>query len=882
MTDKIMYEYKYYKLEVRNKYELLYIIDDLYKIYIDNFISTLQDSIKLLNIDITNCIQDLEKFTEENETNKIKTKYEHIFNINEENFIMNIYILLNKIISLLDKPINTTHNIDNSHDISIIIKNLNSWSLLLRYICLLLFIKNTNQSIIYLSKIIEYSSIFYNISNIITNFISSNSEGRNYFYIKSLNGGPNNFNVVKTSNLNNYTTTSDIIMLFTKIATNIEDNELKKLFEYIIKNPSNKETLYSTYSTYICNILTTKYEELELPTPETLIEKAPEAESPSLINFKYNTVNIIKNIEELDYLKANYKIFILYFVDEILSEYELIANKTSDIIFAAITKDIITADSKLTPLLNNRIFPSVMIVNKNHTEQPIEYKNDIINNLTLYLKSLKLDTSNIKPPELEPASAAPVPEHKKIHEIYNMKDVIRLSDDNKNILIIKYGGLMCHPCVLMDSPFKLLAEKNTVINYRYCKITDISKNKPKLEELITNGVIVEFDKLLNAGIMQENPSYPFIKINKDNLLYSIKNYYDTSNTSTLDDDVVNYYMKELNILLRNGFSNFDGLTAVNVNLEPAAAPPHPPHPPPPAAPPHPPHPPPPAAAPPPVAAEELLEDIKIVQDISTIHDLKPIMNSNFLVIINFYDYSQISENIKTEYNKIAKMNTNNNIRFYSINTNNVFAIKYATYLKITIFPTVAIFYKGTIITTYDDNSESDLRTILDIIDYKFNKVNEILSKHYLTKLMDEYNIVVVKYSTPWCGPCKVLAPIYEKIARENTNRDIIYTVLNPQEENLNFFLDEYEIKSLPTVIILTKGKEIKRFDGVDENMIEYLTKLSLPAATGGGNNKYKKTDKQITVIYKKKEYTRVIYICERKKYVKINKTFMLLSKLKKV
>jgi hypothetical protein len=51
---------------------------------------------------------------------------------------------------------------------------------------------------------------------------------------------------------------------------------------------------------------------------------------------------------------------------------------------------------------------------------------------------------------------------------------------------------------------------------------------------------------------------------------------------------------------------------------------------------------------------------------------------------------------------------------------------------------------------------------------------------------------------------------------------------------------------------------------------------------GGGNNKYKKTDKKITVIYKKKEYTRVIYICERKKYVKINKTFMLLSKLKKV
>jgi hypothetical protein len=52
--------------------------------------------------------------------------------------------------------------------------------------------------------------------------------------------------------------------------------------------------------------------------------------------------------------------------------------------------------------------------------------------------------------------------------------------------------------------------------------------------------------------------------------------------------------------------------------------------------------------------------------------------------------------------------------------------------------------------------------------------------------------------------------------------------------------------------------------------------------TGGSNKKYKKTENKITVIYKKKKYTRVIYINERKKYVKINKTFMLLSKLKKI
>ena len=50
----------------------------------------------------------------------------------------------------------------------------------------------------------------------------------------------------------------------------------------------------------------------------------------------------------------------------------------------------------------------------------------------------------------------------------------------------------------------------------------------------------------------------------------------------------------------------------------------------------------------------------------------------------------------------------------------------------------------------------------------------------------------------------------------------------------------------------------------------------------GLNNKYKKTENKITVIYNKKKYTRVIYICEHKKYIKLNKTIMLLSKLKKV
>ena len=77
----------------------------------------------------------------------------------------------------------------------------------------------------------------------------------------------------------------------------------------------------------------------------------------------------------------------------------------------------------------------------------------------------------------------------------------------------------------------------------------------------------------------------------------------------------------------------------------------------------------------------------------------------------------------------------------------------------------------------------------------------------------------------------------------------------------------------------------KHSDITKVNISTYMTNIHLlPEIVGqeGGANKYKKTENKITVIYKKKEYTRVIYICERKKYIKLNKTYMLLSKLKKV
>ena len=933
---KVINEYKYYKVEVKSKDDLQYIINTLYDIYIDNFIRTLKHTIKHINADIntniTSCITKLNEIPNENDS-----KENHKSDIN---FLMNIYTLFSKIKTLLN---------DGNENYNVIIHNLNEWSLLLRYICSLLYIKKDNYSIIYLNELIEYSSIFDNISKIITKEHLSHS-----FYMKIYNNDKYVFEVEKEHNLNSYinSNSNDIIInqVFPKIANSINDINLLNIFNNITLYPDDITKLKIIQN--ICNILIKKYIQpeitikvytykeyfnLELDVHKNIInivEKLKQKlndnlfESINIIMIDYDIkedkkqmlMNVLDNI--VHYINRNPIIKIIEIKPIILNYLLTIQNinlylyllkKYDNLIinieFYNLLKFIIdtTINKKSFQSIDFEIKPIEMFYNENNLKTYLYKKGFMVFNYDIanikykineYINELKnisipslAQPEPVAPspaPELEPASAAPVPEHKKIHEIYNMKDVIRLSDDNKNILIIKYGGLGCNPCELMDKPFKLLAEKNTKINYRYCKITYISKIKPEIEELIKKGINVDFDTLLHAGIMQKDPIYPFINIYKDNSLYSIRNYYDNDDISGSDEKIVKYYIDKLNTLLEIDFSNFNGLTVVNLQPAPPPAAPATPQPPAPVAPPAPAPPAPvaPAAPPPPAPvapvappapAEELLEDIKIVQNISTKSDLRKIMDNDFFVIINFYD------TLSTEYNEIVAMNTNNNARFYLIDKNNNDIGGYATFLNITKFPAVAILYKGKIMKKYENYSKSDLITSFDKIDYKYNKVNEILSKNYLTKLMDEYNIVVVKCSPPWCGPCVTFKPIYERIAKENTNRDIIYTALNPEESDLDFFRDEYNITGYPTVIIFNKKEdELRRFPGSKpDEMIEYLTNLSL-STSGGGNNKYKKTDKQITVIYKKKEYTRVIYICERKKYVKINKTFMLLSKLKKV
>ena len=71
------------------------------------------------------------------------------------------------------------------------------------------------------------------------------------------------------------------------------------------------------------------------------------------------------------------------------------------------------------------------------------------------------------------------------------------------------------------------------------------------------------------------------------------------------------------------------------------------------------------------------------------------------------------------------------------------------------------------------------------------------------------------FSAPWCSPCKMLSPVVEQVS--NT---IPVKKVNVDEQP--DFAQKYGIRSVPTVVLLEGGQEVKRHIGV-KPMNEYLS-----------------------------------------------------------
>ena len=78
------------------------------------------------------------------------------------------------------------------------------------------------------------------------------------------------------------------------------------------------------------------------------------------------------------------------------------------------------------------------------------------------------------------------------------------------------------------------------------------------------------------------------------------------------------------------------------------------------------------------------------------------------------------------------------------------------------------------------------------------------------EIIKKYDTVVVDCWAPWCGPCLMVAPAVEELAKEMQGK-IVFGKLNVDENQMTSM--KYQIMSIPTLLIFKNGNLVDRIIG---------------------------------------------------------------------
>lgn len=81
----------------------------------------------------------------------------------------------------------------------------------------------------------------------------------------------------------------------------------------------------------------------------------------------------------------------------------------------------------------------------------------------------------------------------------------------------------------------------------------------------------------------------------------------------------------------------------------------------------------------------------------------------------------------------------------------------------------------------------------------------------IDEILGEKKVTLIDFHASWCGPCRMLGPVIDKLSEDNTNDGIIIGKIDSEDNKESVI--KYSIRNLPTLLFFKDGELVDRLVG---------------------------------------------------------------------